>query len=289
MEFNLRPLKETDIPDVLEISKTTWDGHDHLPKMIDKWFSESEQHPFGIEMESHIVSIGNLHIIDEGKTGWMEGLRVLEKFRKQGLAKIMTDHLVKVAQERNIPRIRFVTASVSEAPIKLAQSIDMKEITRFGLFWKEHLDQIDWSHNSISFSETSAADFSKALIDCSPMIPENALICHWDVYDATEANVKEIGKQASFWIGTEKEEIQSLSLGIMLEAQHGKEWCFSIYANDLDSFKSTLSFHLNLAREYDCFSIVCIRGNQFKNLDEEIEWLKTIDFGFDLILFERRL
>ena len=289
MEIKPRPLEKTDIPDVLEISKTTWDGNDHLPNIIDSWFSDSEKHPFGIEKEGHVISVGNLHVIDEGQTGWMEGLRVHEKFRQQGLAKIMTDHLVKTAQKLNIPRIRYVCASISEAPMKLALSVGMKEISRYGVFWKAHLDQVDWSHSRISLNESGREEFSKAIRTHASMLPENALISHWDVYEATEPNITLIGEKARFWVGTELDEISSLSIGHIKDAHYGKDWCFTIYAKDVDSFKSTLSFHLNFARENDLGSIHGIYDEKFKNLENEIEWLNTIEFGFDMILYERRL
>ncbi|MHA1575809.1 MAG: GNAT family N-acetyltransferase, partial [Candidatus Thorarchaeota archaeon] len=249
MEIKLRPLTESDVPDILEISKTTWDGNDHLPTVIDSWFSNPDEHPFGIEVEGHVVSVGNLHVIDEGQTGWMEGLRVHGTFRQQGLARTMTDHLVKVAQELNLSRIRLATASVSEVPIKLAQSVGMKEAIRYGVFWVPQSDEVDWSHNTLSLIESDAIEFARSIETSSSMVPGNALLCHWDAYESNELSVRKVGEKARFWIGTKQEEISSLSLGFILETQHGKEWCFTIYTKEMESFKSTLSFHLNHARE----------------------------------------
>ena len=288
MEMKPRPLLKTDIPDVLEISKTTWDGNDHLPEVIDSWLDDPDKHLFGIEVEGHVVSIGSLHIIDNKQTGWMEGLRVHEKFREKGLARIMTAHIVKIAEDLQVNRLRLVTASVSEAPRQLATSVGMNETLSFTVFWKA-LDQIEWSHQSISFGETDVTGFHDAIESYPTLLPQNVLISHWDAYEANEHNVGVIGEKANFWIGSKSGKLAALTLGTLRDTEHGSEWCFTIYAEDADSFKSTMSFNLELARKRECLSILCIHTKEFDDIHKQMKWLETTDFGFDLLLYERKM
>ena len=287
MEIEPRPLLKTDIPDVLEISKTTWDGHDHLPDVIESWLTDPDKHLFGIKAEGQIVSIGGLHIIDNGETGWMEGLRVHEDFRRRGLAKVMTDHIVKIAEELKIPRVRLVTASVSEAPMKLAQSVGMVEKLRFTTFWKSLVEQIEWSHQTLTFQDVDSKTFHEAMVTHKELLPHNILILHWDAFEGNRHNVEVVAVNASFWIGSKSSDVVSLSLGTVRQVQDGSEWCFTIYTEDPDAFKSTLSFHLGLAKEKGCNSILCLHDTRFEKIHQEIEWLTTVEFGFDLILYER--
>jgi hypothetical protein len=37
MKYETRAVGENDRDVILEIARTTWDGHDHLPKMFDEW------------------------------------------------------------------------------------------------------------------------------------------------------------------------------------------------------------------------------------------------------------
>ena len=97
MEHTIRRFQDSDIPDILEIAKTTWGGHDHLPSMLDDWLSDSNCSPYVMEEEGKVVSVANLKIMDQGRTGWMEGLRVHSNFREKGLAAQMTKHLVEIA------------------------------------------------------------------------------------------------------------------------------------------------------------------------------------------------
>jgi GNAT superfamily N-acetyltransferase len=96
---DLRPLRSSDKEDVLEIAKHTWEGHDYLPYFFDSWVQDKESHPTAIEKNGHVVALANLRVIDNGRTGWMEGLRVHPDYRGQGLASILTHHVVKLARE----------------------------------------------------------------------------------------------------------------------------------------------------------------------------------------------
>ena len=69
MNPKVRPLAKSDIPDILEISRTTWGGHDHLPTIIDSWLANQECHPFVLDDDGTVLGVANIRIIDQGKTG----------------------------------------------------------------------------------------------------------------------------------------------------------------------------------------------------------------------------
>ena len=132
----IRSLKKTDIPDIIEISKTTWNGHDHLPNIIGEWIQKINCHPYVLELDGNVVGVSNIRIIDDGMTGWLEGLRIHEDARNQGLAKRLTEHLFDVARQLRVQRIRLVRSLDNDAPGKLAESIGMKPIYSWNVFWK---------------------------------------------------------------------------------------------------------------------------------------------------------
>jgi hypothetical protein len=64
----LRILHRYDIPEILEICKTTWNGHDHLPLIINEWLEDISSHPFVLEQDNRVVGVANVRMIDDGKT-----------------------------------------------------------------------------------------------------------------------------------------------------------------------------------------------------------------------------
>ena len=59
MTLEVRPLMKSDIPAIIEISKTTWNGHDHLPNIIDGWLSNPLCHPFVLVYNDEVFGIAN--------------------------------------------------------------------------------------------------------------------------------------------------------------------------------------------------------------------------------------
>lgn len=289
----MRCLKESDIPDIVEISKTTWDGHDHLPNIIGEWLENIHCHPYVLEVEGETIGVANIRLIDDGITGWLEGLRIHEKVRQQGLAKVLTDHLFVVAKQLRVQRIRLVRSEESTAPGRLADSIGMQPIYTWKVFWKG-AQNADWTYEGISMSEIQPEDVKTKIKEFSKLIemPDNlnpyshSIIRHWDVYETTDDNIKEIGKHSSYHFGNSDTEAV-FSIGGIEPSSYGPEWCFTLYATSDDAFLSGLSKNLELAREQETNILMCIHQPEFTHLYDSIEWLKERNHDISLVLHER--
>lgn len=287
MDSTIREFRESDIPELLEIAKTTWEGHDHLPGMLKQWMSDSNCYPYVMEMNGRVVSVANLKLMDQGKTGWMEGLRVHPDFREQGLAAIMTNHLVDIANEMKIPKIRLVTATENPAPRKLAESVEMSIIGQYSVFWKGWRRNFKWTHDSDVVKSINASDILEFGQAHPKLLPNGTLIHHWDVFDLTTENVEVISSTAEFWFGEGSS--PSLSSGFQHETRYGPEWCFTIYATTPEAFLSNLSVHLNHARDLEIKLLMCIHPPVFEEQYQNVKWLKRRNHGIQLLLFERVL
>jgi GNAT superfamily N-acetyltransferase len=77
-----RPALPSDAADVLEFTKSIWDGHDYIQYVWQDWLAD----PRGIlavaEYAGHAVGLGKVTCISPGQW-WLEGLRVAPKY--QGL------------------------------------------------------------------------------------------------------------------------------------------------------------------------------------------------------------
>lgn len=288
MDSVIRKLREEDVPELIEIARTTWDGHDHLPDLIKHWMSDKNCIPYVMDIDGKVVSVATLKIMDQGKTGWMEGLRVHPEFRERGLAAQMTNHLVHSAAEKKIEKIRLVTASENPAPRKLAESVGMNVIGQYSVFWKGYRRNFRWTHeidNVDRLDKSEIIDFVQAN---SEILPNNLLINHWDVFDITQQNVDAIVEaNVEFWYGEGNS--PSLSSGFQHETRSGTEWSFSIYASTSDGFLSHLSTHLHYARNKNIRGLMCIHPPEFQELYRQVKWLKRRNHGLQLLLFERVL
>ena len=288
MDIVIRPLEKSDIPAILEMTKKTWGGHDHLPRMIYNWLSNPQCHPMVLDLEGEVAAVSNLKAIDNGKTGWMEGLRVHPKRQQKGLAKLMTNKLVEIASEKGFKRIRLVTATMNPAPQKLARSVGMEVINKYSVFWKRYGRGIKWIKDDKSILEIDSSEVLGFIRSNPKLVPTNCLIYHWDALEANQENIDIIREKAVFFI-SEGEQGKSLSWGFRNNARHVIEWCFSLYASSPEVFASKLHFHLKYAREHQLKDLLCIHPVKLKKSYSKVKWLKRRAHEIELLVFERIL
>ena len=291
----MRPLKKTDIPDIIEISKTTWNGHDHLPNIIGDWIQKISCHPYVLELDGRVIGVASIRIIDCGMTGWLEGLRIHEEARNQGLARRMTEHLFDAAKQLRVQRIRLVRSLSSDAPGKLAESIGMKPIYSWSVFWKD-IHQVDWEYIDNPMTEIEPDEVKDKLKEFPNLIsmPDDpnpysqSIIRYWDVYEVSDENLKEIGQHAKYHFGIVDGEA-AFSIGGIEPSSYGPEWCFTLCATSSDAFLKGMYMNYKLARENGSNNLMCIHQPEYYHLYDSIEWLHERNHELNLILHERYL
>ncbi len=294
LDPEIRPLKESDIPDIIEISKTTWDGHDHLPNIIGEWLNNPQCHPYVLDLGKEVIGVANVRIIDEGKTAWLEGLRINEKVRQKGLAKRLTDHLRDISNQLKVERIRLVTSGDNIAPMRLAESIGLGPIIKYKVFWKGPTAGVDWNFDKIKLGQVDAKEIPKVLKQFRELLADEpnpyskSILFHWDVYEVSEMSLEKIETHAKFQFGSKGNDAV-LTIGGEQPSSHGPEWCFTVYATSEDAFLSGISKNLTLAQENGIDVVLCIHQPEFTHLYNSIGWLKELNHEISLVLYERYL
>ncbi len=286
---NIRPLKESDRDDILEIASKTWQGHDYLPYFFDVWLKDKNSHSAAIEYNGHVVALANLRVIEDGRTGWMEGLRVHPDYRDKGLASIITKHVVEVAKEIKVDRIRFTTATDNRQSLHLGETVGMERKFDLAFYMHEKPDEISWRVSEQSLQEVDSIQLIPDLID-SGILPYNVVIYDWKALDATKESLYKIGLTARFWIQTENSEIKSFSLGFPRDDKSGQVWCFTIYASTETRFLTHLSHHLTQATSSKCDLIFGIYQTDFVDTLYTLDWVEPSEEStMTLTLLERIL
>ena len=70
-----RPAGERDYPDITEFCKNIWDGHDYVPEVWHRWFSDPNGLFATAEYDGHAIGCSHLALLAEGQW-WLEGFRV---------------------------------------------------------------------------------------------------------------------------------------------------------------------------------------------------------------------
>jgi N-acetylglutamate synthase-like GNAT family acetyltransferase len=269
----IRPLRESDRDDILEIAKHTWDGHDYLPYSFDAWLKDKNSHTAAIEQKGHVIALANLRVIENGRTGWMEGLRVHPDHRGKGFANTLTNHVVQTAIDLRLERIRYTSATVNVESLHLGEKVGMERKFDLAVSWHADPGEIAWRSSTDPIKEVVSTQLHHNLID-SGLLPYNIIICDWKALDATPEALDKIGQTARFWVQMENDEIKSFSLGFKHDASGGPQWAFTIYASSESGFLDHLSHHVEMASENKCTSMFGAFQKEFSDTFYNLDWAK---------------
>ncbi|MFW9803567.1 MAG: GNAT family N-acetyltransferase [Candidatus Thorarchaeota archaeon] len=289
MVYDIRTLRETDKDAILEIAKHTWEGHDYLPFSFESWLNDRNSHTAAIEQDGRVIALANLRVIEDGRTGWMEGLRVHPDYRGMGLAKRLTNHVVQTAISLKLERIRYTTATDNLESLHLGESVGMSRKFNLAVFWFENPTQVSWRSSNEEIVSIDAKRLALLLAE-TKLLPCGVIILDWKALDATPESLEKIGQSAPFCATLQHGNMTALSMGFSRESSEGKQWQFTVYAKSENVFLDHLSHQLVLATEEKCKSIFCAYQEEFSPVMRSLEWTKIEnEEDWTLTLLERVL
>jgi RimJ/RimL family protein N-acetyltransferase len=286
MSWRIRPYDLSDKPAILEISKRTWGGYDQLPHELDKLMANRNSYMFVMEFKDRVVAFANLKVIDEGKTGWMEFMRVHWRYRRRGFAWTMTQRLITEAKMLGVKRLRLTTTIENEATKRITDRIGMHQVLQMNLFWKGNFRGIRWKDTSFPNVPVSTDEAFAFLTNYSKLVPKGILIDYWHAYDLTKDSLESVGENTKFWKCEKNRKDTALTFGYLRSFRSEPMWCSTIYAIGEHSFYSALSQQLQTAVEHEARGVLCFHPVQYQ-ASHEIPGLKRNTFSSTLVLYEK--
>ncbi len=264
-----------------------WGGHDYLPYEYDGWMLDSDSHTIGLEIDGVLASLCNIRVIENGMTGWMEGIRVHPDFQGKGLSSILTDELVKMAESLKVERIRLTTSVQNPASMKLAERAGMSELYRRIVFWFHDISEYP-IESKTELKRTTAETIWRITQKLSGINPTNTLDFDWKTVDATLQSLKTLGNQKELWI-QENNESDSFSIASVRPDSAREQWCFTIYSSTEHGCRTHLNHHLQRAKELGYLSVFCTMETRHEDVFNSYEFREDRMRTFKIALFERVL
>ncbi len=291
MNFETRALRENDREAIEEIARTTWEGHDHLPKMFDEWMTNPECHPIGITIEEQLVALGCVRLIEEGKTAWLEGLRVYKGIRGKGYARRITDLLKELAIKLGAIRARLTTSLDNPIPRKLAESIGMTCVSSLDIIWITKLRHRMQPDESIVIDDCNVEEFVRYSREENGLVPRKVITHFWYALDATDYAVHRLKEISGVRFLTAKKESKLVGLAIGYPRDQGDhtEWCTTIYPTSKESLLALLYHQMSRCIEAGIESVMIQYPSKFKESVKDNSLWKTARHSITLGLFEGRL
>ena len=129
-DLNIRLACLADEAAVRELSSHIWEGEDYIPETFADWVADPVGRFYLVLDGTRLAGFGKLSRLTAGEW-WLEGLRVHPDFRGRGVARVLHDYAVALADEIGAGVLRFATASTNQATHHLATSTGFALVSRY--------------------------------------------------------------------------------------------------------------------------------------------------------------
>lgn len=272
MVITVRRLQDSDLNDIIGISRNIWEGHDYLPSVAETWLHDPRSHFYGVETDDRVVAVGNLRLVEDGRTGWMEGLRVHPQYRDKGYANEITRQLIREAEHLRVQRLRYTTSTMNAASLKIAEMAGFSKVLTMAVTWHDNPKPVSKARGDYPSIKKRSPRRTWSLLETDlHIVPHRVLIYDWQALDCSCRNLEEIGKTHEFFPSVNKRTADSMSIGQARQTPNRQSWSFTAYATDSKGFLAQLSHNISTASKHGLSMIACTFETKFeKTLNQTV-------------------
>jgi GNAT superfamily N-acetyltransferase len=128
-----RPALPKDTPEVMELTRTIWDGEDYVPIVWGEWMEDTRGLLAVAECGGKVVGTGKLSFFTHQDV-WLEGLRVHPEHEGRGIASRLHDYLIDTWLRTGAGTLRLATASFRLPVQHLAERSGFSKIAEFSTY-----------------------------------------------------------------------------------------------------------------------------------------------------------
>ena len=286
----IRRLGNSDRDDVLEISRYTWDGHDYLGTVFDEWVNDPKCDFVGVEVEGRVVAVGNLRLIEGGRTGWLEGLRVHPNFRQRGYANEITAYLVAEGERLGVGRLRYTTSDRNVESLKIAAKAGFSRVLELAVFWATGVKMSPPTRVHYVLEEAGPNALYDLLRNNVDIVPGGVLVYDWKALEFSPQSLKEIGKDHRFYVGLKNGKVDSLSFcHLRPDRKDQPWWSFTVYAHDSDGVLGQVSHVVRVALNEGLNTAMVTFEKRFEEVVSELELGADEQDISHLVMLEKKI
>jgi RimJ/RimL family protein N-acetyltransferase len=269
--LTFRAMSLSDKDSVTEICKNVFYGNDYVPKVFEKWVTDTTTNNFfGAEAEGRLVGFMNIRMIDNNTTGWLEGLRVDEAMRGRRYGQAILNESIRIVMEdKGGKRVRYSTGSYNVASITMALASGLHVVETLGYYRTLRCEEILEEFKRIApeyevLTALTQVDFAqlfkllRALTaeERRALMPAGAIHVSWKFYECDLPETEHAFDKDCVVVLVETDtngKLRSFSAGtIAFDSQFGMNWSPSVFADKPQSFYLHLRRHLELCLERNC-------------------------------------
>jgi ribosomal protein S18 acetylase RimI-like enzyme len=132
-QIEIRPANAEDRDAVLAFCQNTWEWGDYIERVWDDWLHNPTGSLIVATVGGKPVGIEHLQMLSS-TDAWLEGIRVDPAYRRQGIAKALSDAILVEAMHRGATQARLATESTNIASITMVERNFWRRVAEFTLY-----------------------------------------------------------------------------------------------------------------------------------------------------------
>jgi ribosomal protein S18 acetylase RimI-like enzyme len=132
-QTTVRPATANDKEDVLAFCVPDEGGEDYIQYVWDSWLNDSQGQLFVATDNQKPVGVVHMQMLTE-IDAWIEGLRVSQDHRREGIGKALMESAIVEAMRREGEYIRLVVDADNTPSIRLCESLHLRPVSTFALY-----------------------------------------------------------------------------------------------------------------------------------------------------------
>ncbi|MGC8582591.1 MAG: GNAT family N-acetyltransferase [Thermoproteus sp.] len=120
----VRRARPEDVPAVAEFTRNTWEWGDYVHREFPGWVSDGTA--YVAELDGVVVAAARMLVV--GGTAYFQGLRVRPEYRRRGVGRAVTEHLIDEARSAGASLATLIVAEWNKPSISLVQKVGFEPV-----------------------------------------------------------------------------------------------------------------------------------------------------------------
>ncbi|ABW01201.1 GNAT family N-acetyltransferase [Caldivirga maquilingensis] len=121
----IRRAVSSDVDQIISFTKNTYQWGDYIPSVIHEWIKDGSV--YVAVTDDKVVGMVNMVPLQTG-IAWLEGIRVHPDYRRRGIGRALTEHVINEAIRLGAGYVMLMIAEWNEASRRLAKSLGFQEV-----------------------------------------------------------------------------------------------------------------------------------------------------------------
>ncbi|MFX0011038.1 MAG: GNAT family N-acetyltransferase [Candidatus Hermodarchaeota archaeon] len=289
MDLYFRKLKNSDIPQITEISNEIWEGEDYVPSVINNWLKQKDCLNYGafdnID-KTNLIGFGRVKYYPNG-VAWLEGGRVRPSYQQKGIGRQLIHYALTEAQKTGANIAQYDTSSKNQGSIALARYFGFKRKKEMQILSIEPSD-LRLELKSVSDIKIERIDALKAksLYSSMDIGPGNEICIGWSFIPLDFLSNKDFT-----WLKLHKSILHTPNTIVetIYEKPTEDELWMITYGEPLDNKKLIEYLLSSTIQTYQYKVIVAFCQLETANLIQKLGFRYENDEPSKVVLFEKKL